>query len=204
MDFLPDNFFQRPHLEVAHDLIGTVLKWGRCSGIVVETEAYSEKGDEACHAATRPSTREFIKRYPAGTAYVYLNYGMYWLTNVLVKGGPEGQDGIVLIRALEPISGLTAMKKRRGRENPTDLCSGPGKLSMALGIEGDHHGQFLAARPAKARQSRGFLSRPSELSDPPIETDTRIGISKAQDFPWRFLLKDSPHVSVRPARDRAR
>ena len=204
MKFLPGSFFQRHHLEVARDLIGTVLQWGPCSGIVVETEAYAAAGDEACHTASRPSTRKFMETNPAGAAYVYLNYGMYWLTNVLVKGGGSGGgDGIILIRALEPLHGIPRMKRRRGRENLTDLCSGPGKLSMALGIRGGHHGERLAARERSGKQTRGFTFRPPALENPDIVTDTRIGISKARELPWRFLLRDCPHVSVPPGKGAA-
>ena len=90
-------------LECARALIGCELSWNDCAGLIVETEAYAVINDEACHTFSRPSTRAFVERHPAGTAYVYLNYGVHWLLNVLVKGGPE--DGIILIRALEPTRG---------------------------------------------------------------------------------------------------
>ena len=190
---LPSTFFEQHHLEVAQALIGTELHWNGCSGIVVETEAYGVEGDAACHVATRPSTREFVSEQAAGTAYVYLNYGMYWLVNVLVKDGPA--DGIILIRALEPVEGIGQMRRRRKRDKLTDLCSGPGKLTIALGIDGSHHGRRIAANRAcgfrKSRLRRNFE----------ILQDTRIGISKATELPWRFLMKGNPHLSVRPSPD---
>lgn len=199
LPLLPASFFERHLLEVAVELIGTELVWNGCSGLVVETEAYALEGDAACHTASRPSTRDFVARHPSGTAYVYLNYGIYWLLNVLVKGGPF--DGIILIRALEPVMGMRRMRRRRRRLKATDLCSGPGKLSMALAIDGSHHGLRLTAAMKEAdggHAGRGFRCRRA-ASQPQILQDTRIGISKATELPWRFLLKDSPHLSVRPS-----
>jgi DNA-3-methyladenine glycosylase len=111
MAYLEKAFFERDVLTVAHDLIGVELSWHGCSGIIVETEAYAVEGDPACHTASRLSAREFVKSKPPGAAYVYFNYGMYWLFNLLVKGGER--DGLILIRALEPTKGLEQMKSRR-------------------------------------------------------------------------------------------
>jgi len=186
---LKADFFQRDVLTVAQDLIGVELEWQGCSGIIVETEAYAVQDDPACHTASRPSSREFVQKQPPGTAYVYLNYGMYWLFNLLVKGGER--DGLILIRALEPKSGLVQMQARRRREKAHELCSGPGKLGMALGITGEHHGTIMVGknRPADCAL-RDSKKRPEVL------TDIRVGISQAVDFPWRFLAAGSPHVSV--------
>ena len=186
------SFFQRHHLDVARDLVGTTLAWNGCSGIVVETESYAVEGDAACHTASRPSTREFVAKMPAGTAYVYLNYGMYWLVNALVKGGDA--DGIVLIRALQPQSGIETMRQRRGRDKLSDLCSGPGKLSMALDIDGDDHGTDLTSDSLE--KHRGFLARDPKWNTQVVD-DVRIGISKATDYRWRFLAADNPYVSVK-------
>jgi DNA-3-methyladenine glycosylase len=194
--FLARSFFERPFLDVARDLIGCTLVWDECAGMIVELEAYAVEGDAACHTMSRPSARDFVARHPAGTAYVYLNYGMYWLLNVLVKGG--GCDGILLLRALEPTRGLELMRERRRRERLTDLCSGPGKLGVALALSRADHGHPLAPHPSASRsQKRGFLPR---QQDAPVEliTDVRIGISQAIDLPWRFLVKECPHVSVSP------
>jgi DNA-3-methyladenine glycosylase len=185
------DFFQRDVVTVARDLIGVELIWGSCSGIIVETEAYAVQGDEACHTASRPSAREFVKTKPAGTAYVYLNYGMYWLFNLLVKDGER--DGLILIRALEPLKGIEEMKLRRGKENVRDLCSGPGKLAQALGIQGTDHGTIMTGR---GKPKSVGLRRPKNFSAHPVMEDVRVGISKAMDYRWRFLAKDHPHVSV--------
>lgn len=182
------EFFERGPLTCAAALIGSELVWDGCSGIIVETEAYSTKDDEACHTFARKGAREFVAKHRPGTAYIYLNYGIHWLLNVLIKG--EGEEGFVLIRALEPVRGIKEMKRRRLQQKLTALCSGPGKLSEALDIRGSDHGIDLCARGG-----RGFLpaARPVE-----VVSDIRVGISKAAHLPWRFLLKESPYVSVRP------
>ena len=112
---LPESFFQTDPLLCAENLIGTELVWGKCAGIVVETEAYLVEGDEASHTFRRPSTRAFVERNKPGAAYIYFNYGVHWMLNVLVKGGPR--DGLILIRAIEPRRGLALMRKRRGVED---------------------------------------------------------------------------------------
>lgn len=193
MPFLPSSFFERDVLTVAQDLVGVELVWQGCSGIIVETEAYAAEGDRACHTASRPSTREFVKSKPAGTAYVYFNYGMYWLFNLLVKGGER--DGLILIRALDPRLGIVEMQQRRRKEKLHELCSGPGKLALALGIGGVHHGTPMTGRG----RPPGCGLRPRTG---PVEVlaDVRVGISQAADFPWRFLARDNPHVSVKHGR----
>ena len=190
------EFFQRDPLTCARELIGCELVWDECAGIIVETEAYTALNDEACHTFARPSAREFIARHEAGAAYVYFNYGMYWLLNVLVKGGTE--DGFVLFRAIEPTRGIDAMTTRRSAHrkspiaHPHSLCSGPGKLTIALGIRGPDHGRDLCASgPVGFRIARQPI---------PVRADLRIGISKATHLPWRFLAEGSEFVSVKPAR----
>jgi DNA-3-methyladenine glycosylase len=152
--------------------------------VVVETEAYDAAGDEACHTWFRPGARAFVQEYEAGSAYVYFNYGMHWMLNVLVKGK---RDGFVLIRALEPLTGLTAMRKARGMEEVTRLCSGPGKLTLAIGVTGRHHGMELCGDAAFA-----FYEREKEVA---VGVSPRIGITRAADLPWRFFLRGNPHVS---------
>lgn len=183
-------FFTQTPLQCSRALIGCELRWGRCRGRIVETEAYQALDDEACHTFMRRGAREFVARHPPGTAYIYLNYGVHWLLNVLVKGG--AQEGFVLIRALEPLAGWDAMEKRRGLTNRKQLCSGPGKLTQALGVPATFHGASLCRDAGKA-----FHAPPPGA--PPVEvvTDARIGISRAADLPWRFLLKDSFYVSRR-------
>ena len=195
---LGSEFFRRDVLTVARDLIGVELVWRGCSGIIVETEAYAVEGDEACHTASRPSARSFVEGQLPGTAYVYFNYGMYWLFNLLVKGG--SCDGLVLIRALEPVKGIELMQERRRKERPQDLCSGPGKLAMALGITGADHGTPLVG---KRRPPEVGLRRPETGAAHEIAEDVRVGISKAADYPWRFLSRHHPHVSVPHGRVKA-
>lgn len=188
---LTTAFFQRDVLTVARDLIGVELLWRGCSGIIVETEAYAVEGDEAAHTAYRPSAREFVQKRPPGAAYVYFNYGMYWLFNLLVKGGER--DGLVLIRALEPVKGIDLMKERRKKDQVKDLCNGPGKLAMALGITGADHGISMCGR---GRPSGVSLRMPRNGVAHTVSADVRVGISKAAEFPWRFLAHDHPHVSI--------
>jgi DNA-3-methyladenine glycosylase len=187
-------FFERDPVTCARDLIGCTLVWGKCAGIIAETEAYAAEGDEACHTWTRPSARHFVAKHPPGAAYVYFNYGMYWMLNVLVKGA-QG-DGFVLFRAIEPTRGIPAMQRRRLANRklaerslrPTELCSGPGKLAQALGVTGKDHGRDFCRDPRIA------ILPPDTPTE--IETCLRIGISRAQHLPWRFLLAKSGHVSV--------
>lgn len=197
MSYLTRDFFERDVLTVARDLIGVELVWHGCSGIIVETEAYAVEDDPACHTASRPSAREFVKSKPPGAAYVYLNYGMYWLFNLLVKGGER--DGLILIRALEPTQGVTTMQQRRKRDKLQELCSGPGKLGIALGIDGSHHGALMTGR--SRRSGCGLkLGRPA---DHEVVRDIRVGISQAVDFTWRFLSRHSQHVSVKHGKVKA-
>ncbi|MEI6561985.1 MAG: DNA-3-methyladenine glycosylase [Verrucomicrobiota bacterium] len=186
---LEREFFRRDPLTCSRELIGCELFAGECAGIIVETEAYCAEGDEACHTFFRPSTRAYMAVHEPGAAYVYLNYGMYWLLNVLVKGGAE--DGFVLIRAVQPTRGLDLMRQRRGRTALHQLCSGPGKLTQAFGITGADHGANLCGGAI------GFRPRTEPTE---VETCLRVGISKAAHLPWRFLLKGSPFVSVAAGR----
>ena len=182
------TFFQRDPLTCARELIGCELVWHDCAGIIVETEAYFALGDEACHTFARPSARAFVEKHEAGAAYVYFNYGMYWLLNALVKGG--GEDGFVLLRALEPTRGIETMKQRRpSARKATALCSGPGKLTIAFGVDGADHGRDLCTDRAV-----GFRAAAESVE---VESDVRIGISKAAHLPWRFLLRGSPFVSAK-------
>jgi DNA-3-methyladenine glycosylase len=184
------SFFQRDPLACARELIGTELIWGKCSGIVVETEAYLTLNDEACHTFTRPSTRAFVERNVAGAIYIYMNYGVHWMLNLLVKGGER--SGLILIRALEPRRGLALMKARRGVDDVRRLCSGPGKLAQALDITRRHHEMNICAGPR-------YCLLPPENPLIPVVADPRIGISRSKEFPWRFTLAESPFVS-RPVR----
>jgi DNA-3-methyladenine glycosylase len=194
--YLQRDFFRRDPLTCARELIGCELVWNGSAGRIVEVEAYFEEGDEASHTFSRPSTRKFIAEHDAGAAYVYMNYGMHWLLNVLVKGET---NGFVLFRALEPTRGVREMEKRRLARaksalafSPLALCSGPGKLTQALEVDGRDHGRDLCAGG-----SVGFVA-PGPVAE--VETDVRIGISKAAHFPWRYLERGSEFVSVKPRR----
>lgn len=184
---LPRPFFQRPHLDVARALIGCRLAHGECIGRIVELESYAARGDAACHTAVRPSSRAFLAEHPAGTAYVYLNYGVHWLLNVLAKDGRC--DGIILLRAVEPIAGLETMRKRRGLEDPRDLCSGPGKLATAFGLDSRHHGCDLT------RPGPGPSLLPADGPALRLVRTPRIGIRVAVDKRWRFCAAGSPFLS---------
>jgi len=183
---LLENFFQQDPLTCARELIGCHLHWNGCSGRIVETEAYDADDDPACHTWFRPSTRAFVATHEAGTAYVYMNYGVHWLFNVLVKGGPR--SGFVLFRALEPLSGIECMRGRRPGVKDILLGAGPGRLTRALGIDGTAHGtRFL--RAAQCGITRG---EPAEIIAGP-----RVGISRATDLHWRFGDPASPSLSRR-------
>ena len=183
---IPREFFTQSPVECARSLVGSELVWGACSGMVVECEAYAAEGDPACHTFTRPSARDFVARHRAGTAYVYLNYGMHWMLNVLTKGEEEG---FVLVRAIEPRRGMRAMQKRRGGKCGRELTGGPGRLASALGVTGAHHGADLCSSRQRCFVAGGRAD---------VVADGRIGISRARDLPWRFLLRGSPFVSVPP------
>ena len=185
MERLTPAFFQRDPVSCARDLVGCHWRWDDCEVRIVETEAYDSVGDEACHTWSRPSAREFVARHGPGDAYVYLNYGMHWLFNLLVKGGER--EGFVLLRAVEPVDGLEAMRRRRGdRFKDVDLGSGPAKLTQAMGIDGETHGLRFPRRGP-----RGFFR--AEMVQ--AAAGPRIGISKAVELPWRFGDPTSPCLS---------
>src|SRR5436305_14325359 len=181
------RFFRRDPLSCARELIGAELLWGECTGIIVEVEAYAAVNDEAAHTFTRPTARAFIERNKPGAAYIYLNYGVHWMLNVLVKGK---ENGFVLIRALEPTRGIALMKKRRGIDDERQLCSGPGKLTQALDITMRHHEMNLCAN------ERFCFRKPAESVE--VVADRRIGIRVSAYLPWRFTFRNNQHVSVRP------
>jgi DNA-3-methyladenine glycosylase len=183
-------FFARSVHTVARELIGCRLFYDGCGGTIVETESY-ERDDPACHAYVGLTSRTEVLFGPPGRAYVYLSYGIHSLFNVVVE--PEGQAAAVLIRALEPTTGLEAMHARRGDRPDTDLCSGPGKLTEALGIGLEANDADLSADP--------FLLLPPDPSwSGEVVTGPRVGITKAVERPWRFSLAGSPFVSKpRPA-----
>jgi DNA-3-methyladenine glycosylase len=184
---LKASFFQREPLDCARALIGTTLVWAECAGTVVETEAYLTENDEACHCFNRPSTRAFVARNAPGAVYIYLNYGVHWMLNVLVKGGPR--NGLILIRAIQPTHGIKVMQRRRGADDVRRLCSGPGKLTQALAISMKHHEMNLCV-------DRHYCFRQAAGEAVEVLADERVGITRSADLPWRFTLRDSAFVSV--------
>lgn len=181
MKELNKKFFERDAETVAKDLLGKLLKFKNCSGVIVETEAYAADG--ASHAARR--TKRSIPLFDTwGVTYVYLNYGMYYLVNFTCdKHGP----GAVLIRAVEPIDGVALMKKRRKSEKIEQLCNGPGKVCQAFGIGKKQHNQEVG------KEIRVYdLGNEVEIKKSP-----RIGISFAKDIEWRFYINGNKFVSKR-------
>jgi DNA-3-methyladenine glycosylase len=186
------SFYERPVVEVAHDLIGCVVRHGRCAGVIVEAEAYHDS-EPACHAFVGLTPRTATLFGAPGRAYVYRSYGVHAMLNAVSE--PEGVGAAVLIRALEPIEGIELMRERRGLEPLRSLCSGPGKLTQALGIELRHNGVDLARGPVTISE------RPAGWRDVPVSVDARIGITKAIELPWRFCAAGSRFLS-RPVRVR--
>ena len=182
MTVLPREFYDRPVLEVAPALLGCVVAHGSTSGVIVETEAY-HFSEPACHAFVGVTPRTEVLHGPPGTAYVYRSYGIHALLNAVCE--PEGVGAAVLIRALEPLAGVPEMLARRGVARDEDLCSGPGKLTQALGIELWANGLSLVEGPVRilAGEPREYLTGP------------RVGITKAAELPWRFCALGSRSVS---------
>jgi len=180
-----DALLALPVVEASRALVGWTLEHGGASGRIVETEAYHET-EAACHAHVGRTARTHVLFEAPGRAYVYRSYGIHALLNVVVE--LEGVGAAVLIRALEPLSGLDAMRARRGVDAPRRLCSGPGKLTQALGIDLALNASDLRSGPIRLR--------PPGTPAPRIAAGPRIGITKAADLPWRFCAADSPHVSA--------
>jgi DNA-3-methyladenine glycosylase len=211
MRALPTDFYDRPVLDVARELIGCTVEHGGAAGVIVETEAYHES-EPACHAfgGLTPRTRTLFGA--PGRAYVYSSYGIHALLNAVCE--PEGVAAAVLIRALDPIAGLEQMRARRakfargrsdrghaarrsGSAGDHELCSGPGKLTQALGISLAENGGDLTSGPVR------ICPRPDDWLDPVVVEGTRVGITRAVELRWRFCVADSRHVSrPRPGRPR--
>ena len=184
---LPESFYQRPTVEVSRDLLGKVVVHGETAGRIVEVEAYLGLDDGASHAFRGPTPRARIMFGPPGRVYVYLIYGMYECMNLVTER--DGTAGAVLIRALEPVAGIDRMRERRpGARRVEDLCSGPGKLTLAMGITRAHNG-VDATRHGELRVERDGRKRPEILAT------TRIGVTKCADWPLRFYIAGSPFVS---------
>jgi len=176
-------FFARSVHQVAPDLIGATLLVDGVGGIIVEVEAYHHT-DPAAHSFRGPTPRNLVMFGPPGFAYVYRSYGIHWCVNFVCE--KEGSASAVLIRALEPTHGIAAMRRRRGLQDERALCSGPGKLTEALGITGKHNGLPLDAPPIA-------LHARTKKTD--IVAGVRIGITKAVELPWRYGLEGSRFLS---------
>ncbi len=197
---LPRSFYARPTLDVARDLIGKVLvhnrRGVRTSGVIVEVEAYIGESDPACHAAPGPTRRNAPLYGPPGYAYVYLNYGIHPLVNVVTEA--DGDPAAVLIRALEPLDGIATMRRRRARRmkgrrrsrpalEAHDLCRGPGNLTMAMGITLAENRTDLCGKRLYVEDRGVLVGR--------LAWGPRIGIRVGTDRPWRAFTKDHPAVS---------
>ena len=186
----PQQFFDQPVLTVARNLLGALIETGgersRTSGIIVEVEAYHES-EPASHSYRGRTARTEVMFGPGGFCYVYFIYGMHYCVNVVAE--PVGIGAAVLIRAIEPVEGLAAMRRRRGGAAGHSVCNGPAKLCEALGIDGSFSGDDL-------RRSKRIAVRPyRDFGEADVSVSRRIGISKAKTLPWRFSVRENPWVS---------
>jgi DNA-3-methyladenine glycosylase len=206
MRTLPSDFYARPVLEVARDLVGCVVEHRPAgggepltSGVIVETEAYHDS-EPACHAFVGLTPRTRILFGPPGRAYIYRSYGIHALLNAVCER--EGVGAAVLIRALAPLAGIETMRARRApggvgvgtSMRDEELCSGPGKLTQALGIELSENGVDLARGPVRILPREAGRSEIGQR-EPRIIAGPRIGITKAAELPWRFSVADNRNVS---------
>jgi len=184
---LKRRFYEQTTIEVAKDLLGKVLVHGPAAGIIVETEAYLGGDDLAAHSARGVTERTRVIFGPPGHVYVYFIYGMYECLNIVAE--PAGKPGCVLIRALEPVAGIAIMQQRRPPARTLEaLASGPGKLTLAMGITRAHYGADLTRGALVVRE-------PSEPRKVEIEATARIGIRECADWPLRFIIRGNRFVS---------
>jgi DNA-3-methyladenine glycosylase len=194
-DALPAAFYDRPTEQVARDLLGAVLEHrhadGTAAGRIVETEAYLGPDDPACHAVAGLTARTRHLHGPPGRAYIYFIYGTYWCLNAVTR--EEGHGSAVLVRALEPLRGVEHMRRRRPRvRRDRDLTNGPGKLCLALAIDGSLDGVPLDRPPLR------ILSG-DPISDADVEVTPRIGITRAAEWPLRWIVRGNEFVTRTPA-----
>ncbi len=189
-DLVGEEFFDRSVHDVARDLVGCALLVDGVGGVIVECESY-RRDDPACHAYVGLTQRTAPLFGLPGRAYVYLSYGIHSCLNFVCE--PEGEAAAVLIRALEPGWGIEEMSRRRGRDGLRELCSGPGKLTEALGVGLELNKAPLMQPPFEVR------GREDGWSDVRVATGPRIGITRAAELPWRFCAADSDYLS-RPLR----
>ncbi len=182
---LKRSFFGRSVHEVAPDLIGATLLFNGVGGLIVEVEAYHHT-DPAAHSYRGPTARNQVMFGPPGFAYVYRSYGIHWCVNLVCE--EAGSASAVLIRALEPTHGMATMRRRRHLKEVHALCSGPGKLTEALGITIEHNALPLDQAPFSLHARVGTVE---------VVAGVRIGITKAIDLPWRYGMKGSKFLSKR-------
>jgi len=192
---LPQDFYLQPTIKVAQQLLGRLLVYetpeGSAGGIIVETEAYLAHNDPGCHAAIGRTKRNAVMFGPPGCAYVYR---IHRVVCVNIVTAPEDIPEAVLIRALEPTIGIELMRQRRGVQSLKDLCSGPGKLTRALGITLQDNGRCVTQPPLIVT-----AQRIKKWAQKDIVQTTRIGLrpDKGADLPLRFYIASSPFVSKR-------
>jgi DNA-3-methyladenine glycosylase len=189
------RFYDRPTELVSRELLGAVLECttpeGVTRGRIVETEAYLGPDDPACHAAAGLTNRTKHLFGPPGISYVYLIYGMYWCFNAVTR--ERGHGAAVLVRAVHPTHGIELMRRRRPKvKRDRDLTNGPGKLCMAMGIDGSMSGLPLREPPLMIRAG-------DPVPDDDVVVTPRVGITQAADWPLRYLVRDDPYVSATPA-----
>ena len=180
------EFYARSVHEVARDLVGCVVRHGGAAGRIVETESYHEE-EPAAHSYVGITARSRTLFGPPGNAYVYFSYGVHSLLNAVCDAQESG--AAVLIRALQPLDGIEIMRARRGVARDEELCSGPGKLTKALGIGLELNGTSLLDGPIRIEP------RAPGWEAPDVAIGRRIGITKAVDLDWRFCARGNRHVS---------
>lgn len=191
MEALPRRFYSRGTLTVAKELLGKYLvrctKEDRLVGRIVEVEAYGGSNDPASHAYRGMTQRNRLMFGKGGFAYIYFTYGKHYCFNVVTER--QGVPGAVLIRALEPIVGIDAMKKNRRTRKVLNLTNGPGKLTQAMNIAGEQNGLDLT------RSRELFICKPREKEKFEVVSTKRVGIEVGVDKPWRFYIKNNRFVS---------
>jgi DNA-3-methyladenine glycosylase len=192
---LPVAFYDRATEIVSRELLGAVLECTTAEGVtrgrIVETEAYLGPDDPACHAVAGLTARTVHLFGPPGVSYVYLIYGMYWCFNAVTR--ERGHGSAVLVRAVEPIDGIDLMRRRRPKvKRDRDLINGPGKLCLAMGIDQAMNGLSLRGGPIVIRAG-------DSVDDADVEVTPRIGITRAAEWPLRYLVRGNPFVSATPS-----
>jgi DNA-3-methyladenine glycosylase len=175
--------------EVARALLGWTFRRDGVGGRIVEVEAYAP-GDPASHAYRGRTRRNGSMFAPPGTLYVYRSYGLHWCANIACE--PEGTGAAVLLRALEPTDGLAEMRARRGVVDERAFCCGPGRLTQALGISGSDDGMSVVAAPFELEPPENRLD---VLADDDVVATPRVGITKAAELPWRYVVKGTGWAS---------